>query len=168
MATVKKLAGELGVADRITFAGSVPHVEVARFYAAADVFAFPSLKEAGGNVVLEAMSHGLPVIVVDHGGPATTVTPDCGYKLPPTSVEAVVAGIAEAIKALAASPRDTPTDGRGGAQENSRRIPVGGQGAPHDGHLRRGYRARGGKGEEPWIGDSGIPRSARRSSPARP
>lgn len=119
METVKKLAGDLGVADRIAFAGSVPHAEVARFYAAADVFAFPSLKEAGGNVVLEAMSHGLPVIVVDHGGPATTVTPDCGYKLPPTSVEAVVAGIAEAAKALAASPETRSRMGEAGRKRIS-------------------------------------------------
>jgi glycosyltransferase involved in cell wall biosynthesis len=55
-------------------------------------------------VVLEAMSHALPVIVVDHGGPATTVTADCGVKIAPASVEGVVAGIADAIASLAASP----------------------------------------------------------------
>jgi len=42
--------------------------ELARIYASSDIFAFPSATDTFGNVVLEAMSSGLPVIVVNQGG----------------------------------------------------------------------------------------------------
>lgn len=103
MDTVNRIAGEIEAGDRVTFVGRVPHEEVGQYYAKADVFAFPSLKEAGGNVVLEAMSYGVPAIVCDHGGPATTVTPDCGFKIKPESTECLISGIATALEACAAS-----------------------------------------------------------------
>jgi glycosyltransferase involved in cell wall biosynthesis len=48
----------------------VPHLtrpELADMYRGADVFAFPTLLEGMGLVVLEAMACGIPVIVTDHG-----------------------------------------------------------------------------------------------------
>jgi len=114
MDAVKRITGEIGAADRVSFVGRVPHDEVGAFYAKADVFCFPSLKEAGGNVVLEAMSYGLPVIVCDHGGPATTVSPDCGFKIAPTGVEALVNGVARALETLATSPDTSKKMGEAG------------------------------------------------------
>jgi UDP-glucose:(heptosyl)LPS alpha-1,3-glucosyltransferase len=57
------------VAQRIVFAGTQRH-EVERFYAAADVFMFPTLYEPFGLVVLEAMACGLPTIVSACAGAA--------------------------------------------------------------------------------------------------
>ena len=68
------LANELGVGDRIHFLSPTRQVE--RYYAAADLFLFPSCYDAFGLVVTEAMASGLPVIttraagaaeVIDHG-----------------------------------------------------------------------------------------------------
>jgi glycosyltransferase involved in cell wall biosynthesis len=50
--------------------GSVPRARVAEFYANADVFVIPSLADAFGLVVSEAMSAGLPVIVSENTGMA--------------------------------------------------------------------------------------------------
>ena len=36
------------------------------------------MHDSSGNVVLEAMSNGLPVVCLDLGGPAQIVTPECG------------------------------------------------------------------------------------------
>ncbi|MBW8708272.1 MAG: glycosyltransferase [Alphaproteobacteria bacterium] len=48
------------LADRITHIDFDP--SPARYYAAADIFVFASIDEGFGNVLLEAMSHGLPVV----------------------------------------------------------------------------------------------------------
>ncbi len=48
--------------------------ELSRVYASADVFAFPSLTDTFGIVVLEAMSSELPAVVMNEGGPKDIVT----------------------------------------------------------------------------------------------
>lgn len=50
------------------FTGRVSHKQLSVLYASADVFIFPSVSEAYGNVVAEAMASGLPCIVADGGG----------------------------------------------------------------------------------------------------
>ncbi len=57
---------------RIIFAGRQESVE--RFYGAADVVALPSVQEAFGNVVLEALACGLPVVVSRNVGAAELLT----------------------------------------------------------------------------------------------
>jgi glycosyltransferase involved in cell wall biosynthesis len=46
----------------VIFAGTRRGEELAAYYASADLFVFPSLTETFGNVVLEAMSSGIPVV----------------------------------------------------------------------------------------------------------
>jgi glycosyltransferase involved in cell wall biosynthesis len=48
------------------FSGIRRGEDLARHYASADVFLFPSLTETFGNVVPEAMASGLPVVAFDH------------------------------------------------------------------------------------------------------
>ncbi|MCB1076185.1 MAG: glycosyltransferase family 4 protein [Verrucomicrobiae bacterium] len=93
-----------GVSDRVTFIGQVPPESMAAQFAGADVFAFPSIREFGGAVALEAMASGLPSLVVDHGGLGEYVTPESGWKIPASSRETIVAGLADAICTLAANP----------------------------------------------------------------
>lgn len=50
------------------FTGYLKGRELAEIYASCDVFAFPSSTETFGNVVLEAMASGLPVVAADAGG----------------------------------------------------------------------------------------------------
>jgi len=57
------------------FVGYRTGADLADHYAAADLFAFTSLTETFGNVVLEAMSSGLPVVALRAGGVADTVRP---------------------------------------------------------------------------------------------
>lgn len=63
-ATLKQLAQDLGIAQRVRFAGAIDDAELAAAYASADVFCLPSIErsEAFGLVLLEAMRAGLPVV----------------------------------------------------------------------------------------------------------
>lgn len=103
-AACEALADELGVADLVRFHGRVPHEEVGRFYAEADAFLFPSYREPGGIVVAEAMSWGLPVVVCDRGGPASTVGDDAGIRVPARDPQQYAADLAAALRRLAADP----------------------------------------------------------------
>lgn len=59
----------------ILFTGFLHGEDLARAYAGADVFTFPSTTDTFGNVVLEAQAAGLPAIVSDQGGPQEIVVP---------------------------------------------------------------------------------------------
>ena len=55
---------------------------LAACYASADLFVFPSKTETFGNVTLEAMSSGLPVVAFDYAAAAQYVTADSGRLVP--------------------------------------------------------------------------------------
>jgi glycosyltransferase involved in cell wall biosynthesis len=81
------LARELGIADRIRFAGEVPHEELAALYHACDVFVLPSVTraEAFGYVQLEAMACGRPVVStrLASGVPWVNRDGETGLTVPP-------------------------------------------------------------------------------------
>jgi glycosyltransferase-like protein len=64
---VLQLLPELGLEldDDVVLVGTVPDVDIPSWYAAADVLAFPSVKEGFGLAVLEAMGAGIPVVTSD-------------------------------------------------------------------------------------------------------
>lgn len=76
------------------FAGALTGETLSAFYASADAFLFPSATETFGNVVLEAMASGLPVIAPDSG--ATTEFAHEGTALDyPTGLPDAIAGRVE-------------------------------------------------------------------------
>jgi glycosyltransferase involved in cell wall biosynthesis len=64
-ATLERMAEDSGVGDRITFTGAMPREDLGVAYAAADVFAFPSLTDTQGLVLHEAAHAGLPFVLID-------------------------------------------------------------------------------------------------------
>jgi len=64
------------VPSNVTFTGYKQGDELAQLYASADIFVFPSSTETFGNVVLEAMASGLPVIAANAGGVKEIVVPN--------------------------------------------------------------------------------------------
>lgn len=64
---------EANADQRVVFAGYRQGEELARFYASADLFAFPSLTDTFGNVLLEAMASGLPAVGFRVPGPQDVI-----------------------------------------------------------------------------------------------
>ena len=59
--------------EHVTFLGWLSGAELARAYACADLFLFPSATDTFGQVILEAQASGLPVISVARGGPLSLI-----------------------------------------------------------------------------------------------
>ncbi len=66
--TLERQTKELGVSDRITFAGYVPSADIYDEYAQAEIFCGLSRSEAMGNVFLEASAAGCAVLATRVGG----------------------------------------------------------------------------------------------------
>ncbi|MGE0136157.1 MAG: glycosyltransferase, partial [Dehalococcoidia bacterium] len=80
---LRAVAAEVGVAEKVTFAGAVPHEQLQTYYAAADVVAVPSFYESFGLVAVEALASGLPVVASRVGGLTSTVADGrTGYLIP--------------------------------------------------------------------------------------
>jgi len=99
---LEALSKGLGLEDRVRFIDWFPdHARVAESLRQYRAFVFPSLAEANGIVVQEAMMYGLPVICVNWGGPALLVTPECGVAIEPLGEDHVIAELARAMDRLA-------------------------------------------------------------------
>lgn len=92
------------MADGVTFAGWVKHGELQARLARAHVLGFPSVREFGGAVVLEAMALGIVPVVIDYGGPGEHVSAGTGVAVPPGPRAGVVAAFRAALARLAADP----------------------------------------------------------------
>lgn len=90
-ARLEAMARELGIADRVHFAGE--RTDTLGFYAAADAFVFPSRREGLPNALLEAMSCGLPSIATRIGGCVDVVTEGSGILVPADDVGALSAAL---------------------------------------------------------------------------
>lgn len=91
---------ELNLGETVKFTGWVNQEATAEYYRKADIFCFPSIREFGGAVVLEAMACGLPCLVANYGGIAEYVTDETGFKIEPISREYLTQELTEKIKLL--------------------------------------------------------------------
>jgi glycosyltransferase involved in cell wall biosynthesis len=93
-----KLAEELGVSDRVVFAGFVATEDLPNHYRLADVYVMPS-QEGFGIVYLEAMACGVPVISGDADGSADPLQDGkVGWKVPHRDVDAVAKACIEVLQ----------------------------------------------------------------------
>ena len=93
-----QLAQDLGVSDRVVFAGFVPTSDLADHYRVADAYIMPS-QEGFGIVYLEAMACGKPVLAGDADGSADPLQDGrLGWQVPHRDPEAVAAACIEILK----------------------------------------------------------------------
>jgi glycosyltransferase involved in cell wall biosynthesis len=90
---LENLASQLGVTEKVVFAGEIHNANVVPYYHATDIFALPSVarSEAFGIVQIEAMAAGLPVVntSLDSGVPFVSVHKETGLTVPPADVPAL-------------------------------------------------------------------------------
>ena len=116
-AELEARAAELGVGDRLSFAGALKpgSPELVAEYAGADVFVLPSRHEPFGIVVLEAWAAGLPVAASDVGGLGRlcAARPGAAATFPPDDPAALDAAVSSAAQGADAMSEN----GRRAAQE---------------------------------------------------
>jgi len=92
------LANSLGVQHKVTFLGAVNHSHLPALMQNAKLLALPSYNEGVPNVVLEAMSCGIPVVATSVGGiPEVIDEAICGVIIAPKNNEAVVQGLTSVL-----------------------------------------------------------------------
>lgn len=96
-----------GIESGVDLVGWLKHTELGRELGQCDIFGFPSVREFGGGVVIEAMALGLCPIVADYAGPAELVPDACGYRIPLDNRETLVASLRSRLEELAADPKMT-------------------------------------------------------------
>jgi len=85
---------------KVELPGAIPRKDLLKKMASSDVLLFPSLRDGGGTVVIEAMSVGKPVVCLDIGGPGMHITEECGIKVTPRSPQETVDELAGALELL--------------------------------------------------------------------
>lgn len=100
---VERAVTARGLDDCVEVLGALPRQEMATFYDSGDVFLFTSLHESSGNVLLESLAEGVPVVTLDHHGPAEIIDDECGIKVPVRTADEVVRDLGEAMSELSSN-----------------------------------------------------------------
>lgn len=99
---LEALVAELGLQDRVTFKGWLPdHDDLIDAFGLYRGYVFPSLAEANGIVMQEAMMAGLPVLTARWGGPERLADDDAALYVDPIDEAHVVAELAKHMSKLA-------------------------------------------------------------------
>jgi len=102
---LKELSRELGLENRVIFAGRVDRSEVSMYRQISDIFVGPSRSEGLGNAFLSAMASRLPVIATQQGGLAEFIGDKTAWTVAKDSPEE----IAQAVKDILADPDKVKT-----------------------------------------------------------
>jgi glycosyltransferase involved in cell wall biosynthesis len=97
---LESLVRSLQLSDQVCFPGWMARNALLAAMCSCDVFLFPSFRDGGGAVVVEAMAAGKPIICMDLAGPGMHVTEECGIKIPPRSPEETIELMTRALERL--------------------------------------------------------------------
>lgn len=101
-----EMAAQAGAQGAIDFAGQKTQQEVADAMRRADAFVFPSIRELGAGVVIEAMACGAMNLVVDYGAPGALVGKTRGVAVPLQRLDSLVASLRARMEDCARYPQN--------------------------------------------------------------
>jgi glycosyltransferase involved in cell wall biosynthesis len=92
--SLKILAQRLNVEDRVSFLGTLPQVELRKYYGAADILVLASSSEGWANVLLESRACGTPVVASNvWGTPEVVAAPEAGLLMRERTPDAMVQAV---------------------------------------------------------------------------
>jgi glycosyltransferase involved in cell wall biosynthesis len=95
---LERHASAVGIRDRVRFEGAIGRADIAEYFAAAEVFVHAAIMEAAGNVILEALAAGCPVVCTDAGGPTEYVRDgQTGFVVPRDDAGALAARVRQLL-----------------------------------------------------------------------
>lgn len=103
-ATLEKIVADAGAESSVEFLGWTSLETVADHMNTADVFVFPSVRDSGAGVIVEAMMASMPSIVVGYGPGQHLLDDDSGIRVPLGTREDHVIGFQAAMERLSADP----------------------------------------------------------------
>ena len=109
-------ASALGISSRVRWLGSVDHPDVADHMRGAWVAAVPSRRDALGQVAVEALACGVPVVVSDVGGLASAPDAYSGTVVEPESAAALADALARWLEMSRSERAETAVSARRRAQ----------------------------------------------------
>ncbi len=96
-AHLRALAQDLGLAERVHFAGSLDHDLLPLILSASDAMVLPTMNEGLANAWVEALACGTPVVTCDVGGARELITNNTAGRLVERNPESVAAGVNEIL-----------------------------------------------------------------------
>ena len=101
---LEELIRENHLENCVELVGQMKQSEVGEEMRRADVFVFPSIRELGAGVVVEAMASAMACVVADYGAPGALVGNDRGIRIPLGSKEEMTRNFGQALAKVAESP----------------------------------------------------------------
>ena len=96
----KTLARDLGIGDLVVFEGRQGQAVVWDCFRQSRGLLFPSVRDTSGNVILEALACGCPVVCLNHHGAGEMTDDSCAWRVEPASPEEIIEGLAEGLRRL--------------------------------------------------------------------
>jgi len=109
---LNKIVEASNMTEKVIFLDQQPRKKLLEHMTKAQIFLYPSMKDAGAWVVFEAMACGLPVVCLDQAGPALIINDNCGIKIPVGNRAQVIAQLSHALAKLLGSPKMQTEMGR--------------------------------------------------------
>ena len=100
-----QLIASLGIGNGARMCGWINHLDLPARLAEMDLLTFPSIREFGGAVVLEAMAVGVVPIVVDYGGPGELATNETGFMISLGTGDQIIGSMRAILSELVKNPK---------------------------------------------------------------
>lgn len=104
MNRLKRMVKKEGIIQCTKFLNHINRKEVITHLESCSTLIYPSLREGGAWIIMEAMAVGRPIVCLDYSGIGEMVTDECGIKVEPITCEQTIDDLADALRVLAINP----------------------------------------------------------------